>query len=112
MIVIGRKNLGAYNVHAFLGLGAAELPQARSRPEEVQGTVDALMRRSLPDAVFVDTEAILCGAWPDCPLFTPGGELISHDGDHLTRAGARFLGARLFEDPLLAAFAPEFHARR
>ena len=61
-----------------------------------------LLRETLPKGVFVDTLALLC---PNgCPLFTADGALISHDGYHLTRAGARHIGGVLFATPPLAAY--------
>ena len=61
-----------------------------------------LLRETLPKGVFVDTLALLC---PNgCPLFTADGALISHDGSHLTRAGARHIGGVLFATPPLAAY--------
>jgi len=49
--------------------------------------------RSLPN--FVDLSRIICDSDYDCPLFTPSGSLISHDGAHLTPAGARYVGNAL-----------------
>ena len=47
------------------------------------------MKRTVPKGMFVDTDAILRGGRPDYPLFTPSGELIAFDGNHLTQAGAK-----------------------
>lgn len=63
------------------------------------------MKEALAPEVLIDTQAAVCGG-DACPMFTPEGALISHDGAHLTREGARYLGARLFADPHLARFAP------
>ena len=63
-----------------------------------------ILREVLPYGIFVDTLALLCSS--GCPLFTPNGELISHDGSHLTSAGARYVGGILFAAPPLSAYRP------
>ena len=73
-------------------------------------TATEALRELVPPARLVDMQAIACGDGWECPLFTPEGHLISHDGSHLTREGARWLGALVFADPRLARFVPERHA--
>ena len=105
VLVIGRKQLGRFNPRSFLSMKPESWQGIRNRPIPEQTTTNAAMKRGVPPAMFVDTQGVLCGDRPDCPLFTPEGALISFDGNHLTQAGARYLGARLFRDPRLAPFA-------
>ena len=48
-------------------------------------------------AHFVNVSALLCGPQGLCPPFLPDGRLISYDGGHLTKDGARLLGKLLSE---------------
>ena len=67
-----------------------------------------LLRAAVPPGVtFVDIPRALCDTQTACPVFTPDARLISYDGHHLTPAGARFAGARLFARSPLSVFAPE-----
>jgi hypothetical protein len=55
------------------------------------------------DSHVVDLQALICGPSAErCPLFDEQGALLSHDGYHLTAAGARYLGERLAKDPVFA----------
>lgn len=67
----------------------------------VAGTT-RILSATLPKDVFVDTLAIACQG--GCPLFTPDGALISHDGSHLTREGARYIGDALMSTSPLADY--------
>ena len=51
-----------------------------------------LMNNSLPDDVFVNVLEGFCETALTCRLFTDEGELISYDGSHVTKAGARIYG--------------------
>ena len=106
VLVIGRKSFGYFNARRFLAMSPETRLGLRGGARSEYAEANEIMRRSVPPEMFVDTQSLLCGAAPDCPLFTPDGGLISFDGNHLTREGARHLGALLFADPRLAPFAP------
>jgi peptidoglycan/LPS O-acetylase OafA/YrhL len=75
---------------------------SKIEPSAKDSETSRILGESLPDGVFIDTMALLCPN--ECPLFTPDGELISHDGSHLTQAGARYVGEVLFAAPPLAIY--------
>lgn len=78
--------------------------QAKADPPPLDVETTRMLREQLPEDVFVDTLSLLC---PEgCPLFTPGGELISYDGSHLSPAGARYVGEILFSSRGLSAYRP------
>jgi peptidoglycan/LPS O-acetylase OafA/YrhL len=56
----------------------------------------------VPAVTFIDQQTLLCGAKTTCRLFNDGGELLSHDGGHLTQPGARWAGRVLFTQSALA----------
>ncbi|MFO1106295.1 MAG: acyltransferase family protein [Amaricoccus sp.] len=110
VLVIGRKNFGYVNLRALLRLDPDRLPGLRNKvyPEHLE--TNAEMEQVVDPALFVDTQAILCGQGDTCPIVTPSGELITFDGTHLTQAGAKYVGSLLFRDPRLAPFAPQAKA--
>ena len=63
------------------------------------------MLLDVPPEIFVDLHALICGDGAvTSPAFTPEGKLISYDGSHLTQAGAKFIGQRLMNHPLLSPY--------
>jgi hypothetical protein len=100
VIVVGTKNFG-WNPNVILAMSEADRIAFRTSviPDVVAANDEA--RRRIPAANFVDLIAALADDEGRVPLLTPAGELISEDGGHLTRAGARYVGQRLFEHPLL-----------
>lgn len=64
-----------------------------------------ILARTLPEGVFIDTLSLLCSL--GCPQLTPGGQLISYDGAHLTKEGAAYLGQVLFSADPLRRYAPD-----
>lgn len=104
VIVIGRKSFARINRPSVAGASLQELVAMRSKPNKGELDLASAMRAVLPDGVLVDPYAMVCPN-ASCPVFTPDGQLISWDGSHLTRAGAAYVGAKLFADPPLARFA-------
>jgi len=103
LIVIGRKSFGRISIRHYLRL-SDEQRKALRNPINAQFLSDnQLLKRQLPAAMFVDQYASVCGAGQrTCPVFTPDAQLISFDGGHLTKAGARFVGERIFSTPALS----------
>ena len=46
------------------------------------------------ESKFIDTQFVLCGDKEICPNYF-NGEILSHDGSHLTPFGASFMGDKL-----------------
>jgi peptidoglycan/LPS O-acetylase OafA/YrhL len=100
--VFGGKSFGVYRIKDLLLKPERERYAIKSLIPEDKIKSNALMRRSLSSDVFVDIERLLCGEDVQvCSLFTDRGELISHDGGHLTIYGANYLGQKLAKLPLL-----------
>jgi len=99
--VIGRKSFGPIKVRQYMRQSDAELKQLRNPVDAHQVKINNLMKRNLSSAIFVDQQQVLCGSPNTCPVFTPNLRLISFDGSHFTRDGARWAGQRLFQHSLL-----------
>ena len=89
-----RRNLLAYN--------SENAPQIRLPVDLLTSEINAILAAGLPESSFVDIFGTVCKE--GCPLFTSKAEIISYDGSHLTREGARFLGDSLFNTQPLADF--------
>ncbi len=101
LYVVGRKNFGKLNLRKYLRLSDNELRQLRNPVYGVQREIDQTMQQTLPTGMFANTQALVCKSENDCPLFTPQARLISFDGGHLTKPGARYVGSVLLQNPPL-----------
>ncbi|MDR3159211.1 MAG: acyltransferase [Zoogloeaceae bacterium] len=104
VIVLGRKNFGEVRRRRYLELSREEKIALRNASSPAHLRINARMKQNLDAAgiEFIDLHAIVCGeASGTCPVFTPEGKLISHDGGHLTQAGAAYLGRLLKEHSAL-----------
>lgn len=107
LYVIGSKEFAKLDVRQITGMSAEALRDFRAEPDATTKTVNALLAGLDIRATYVDLMALLCDSPYSCRLFTPSGALISHDGRHLTREGAKYLGDLLFRsDGPLGKFGP------
>ena len=100
IIVFGTKNFGM-NPNAVLGMSrtAALSYRAEVIPEVLES--NRLAREVIPEDSFVDVLSLIADDEGRVPLLDESGLLLSEDGAHLIVAGARFVGERVFEHPLL-----------
>ncbi|MEY2716820.1 MAG: hypothetical protein RIT24_3163 [Planctomycetota bacterium] len=100
IIVVGTKNFG-WNPNAIMLRRGDE--RRNFRPQVFPGArrQNDFDRGRIVDAEYVDLLGMLMDAEGRVPLLTPEGRLISEDGGHLTKAGARYIGELLFEHPAL-----------
>jgi len=108
ILVIGKKSFGKFNVRALYGVTADALPEVGSRPDQKAIEVNDVLRAVLPADPFIDLQSLICPDGGECPLFTPDGSILSYDGLHLTQAGARYVGERLFSDARLRGYVAGF----
>jgi hypothetical protein len=101
LIIIGRKSFGKISIRRYLRLPNKKLLSLRNKPDAVQMKINTLMKNSLSKDIFVDLQDIICGS-QTCPLFTEEAALISFDGGHLTKEGAKYIGQQLFKTPILS----------
>jgi hypothetical protein len=59
--------------------------------------INQLLEKTIDKSIFVNVQKMICTGYNQtCPLFTPQGKLISHDGAHLTKFGAQYIGNIIF----------------
>jgi hypothetical protein len=102
-IVFGHKGLGYINRTAYTGMSSSE-KCAYLNPVTDRGfNLNRILSQTVDQSHFVDIQALLCNpSTLQCQIFNEQGLLLSYDGNHLTRAGARYLGSRLAQVPAFA----------
>jgi peptidoglycan/LPS O-acetylase OafA/YrhL len=103
--VFGPKNFGEVNIKNLLSIDAEQRIALKAHVSAETIKTNALMKNSLEPNVFIDLQTLMCGSNENvCPLFTSSGDLISHDGSHLTEPGAKYCGAKLAHSVLLKSY--------
>jgi peptidoglycan/LPS O-acetylase OafA/YrhL len=103
-VAFGRKHVGKFNINYLLAIPAAERGNYRNSLHPSNEKINEIIRSAVPADKYVDLLRLLCGGVRACPPFTPDGRLISHDSSHLTADGARYLGEKLRQDPVIDGF--------
>jgi peptidoglycan/LPS O-acetylase OafA/YrhL len=102
--VFGGKNFGKFTMKELLNTPPLRRQEIRNIMPDEHLKINRFMRNSLPKDIFVDVSSMFCEEEPFCPLFTEQGELLTYDSVHLTKHGARYLGRKLFEHPIIHQF--------
>lgn len=92
LFIVGRKSFGKINLRRYLRLSDKELIKLRNPVYGVQREINQTMVKSIAKGMLVNVQTLICNNENDCPVFTPQAKLISFDGGHLTKQGARYLG--------------------
>ncbi len=104
IVVVGRKSFGRVNRSALTQLSAEQRGSFRNTVGSYHLSVVQLGNEL--NQRYVDLHAALCGSptATQCPLFNNQGELLSHDGGHLTEAGAKHIASLVGEEVSAAIF--------
>lgn len=103
LVIVGRKGFGRISLRHYLRMSGVKRAGLKNAINAKFLNENNLLKRSLPAHVFVDQYALVCGnGQKKCPVFTPSGELISFDGGHLTKEGAKFVGEKIFRSQALS----------
>lgn len=101
VIVLGTKNFG-FNNNAVMLLPAERRYGQRVRPLAETVVANEAGRKAIPAPHYLDLLALMDDGTDTVPVFTPERKFISQDRKHLTKAGARWLGERVFAAPQFA----------
>jgi hypothetical protein len=97
--VIGRKHFGKVNPMLYVNKSKSFRIKQYQYPKAEVIHVNQLLEKILDPSIYVNTQKLICtGLNETCALFTPEGKLISHDGAHLTKYGAHYVGNILFKN--------------
>lgn len=105
LVFVGPKDFGV-NLNPYARLPLAERPAARTAMSATVLEAQREYRALTPPALFVDVIGHLSSDGRTVPVFDEGGRALSEDRVHLTRAGAVYVGRRVFADPIWAGFLP------
>ncbi len=103
LIVIGNKFFGNMSIQDYFHMSTKELRSLRNNVGTKTLEINSILRKRLHGRVaFIDPHQLVCGNHStSCPIFTNDLKLISYDGRHLTKAGARYIGKILFQRSVL-----------
>lgn len=101
IIVLGSKDLGVVDKLKIIQAKDNEAIQFSSQIDKKVIHINQILKRELPQNIFIDQQELLCKSNSKCHVFTDNQDLISFDGTHLTKAGAKHVGEILFKHPAL-----------
>jgi peptidoglycan/LPS O-acetylase OafA/YrhL len=93
VVVLGAKNFGWNN--DFVKLVRGTLSDIRVAPLSEITTFNAEERALIGDD-YIDIMDTIVDDAGKVPIFTPDEKFITYDSDHLTQAGARYIGSKIF----------------
>ncbi len=99
LFVLGVKNFGNINLTLYINTSYEYRIQQFQQPEEESVNVNTIMKRTLNQSIFVDVLGMTCTHYNGtCPVFTAHGKLITYDGAHTTKYGAKYVGDIIFKN--------------
>lgn len=103
LIVIGNKFFGHMLIQDYFHMSLKKLRKLRNDVGTKTLKINSILQRRLRGRIsFIDPHKLICGSRStSCPIFTKDLQLISYDGRHLTKAGARYVGKILFQKTVL-----------
>ncbi len=99
--VVGKKHFGVPHLQKLMKMQLAERIALRNKTKQKHLDINKKLSQSLTQAIFIDQHSLICDSNGYCPLFTAEGDLISYDGEHLTKTGAKYVGQLLFTQSAL-----------
>ena len=96
--IIGVKNFGKINIKKLINLSNKERLNYKFKLDYKWIKIDEKLKSSLPPEIYVSPYNTYCDKNLNCRIFTNNYELISYDGGHLTKLGAKYFGRKLFEN--------------
>jgi len=98
VVVVGNKFFGKMAINNYIHMPDNELRSLRNNVGIDSQAVNSILKKQVKNkGLFVDTHKLVCGDSPTCPVFTNKLRLISYDGRHLTKSGARYIGKIMFQ---------------
>ena len=102
LVVVGNKFFGKITINKYMHMPYTKLKRLRNDVGLVSQKVNKILKNRVGNkALFVDPQELVCQDATTCPVFTDNLHLISYDGRHLTKDGARYIGRILFQKTTL-----------
>jgi hypothetical protein len=104
LVVIGYKFFGNIPIKKYTDLSNDEQRSLRNKVGKKALNINAILKNNLANyVIFANPHQLVCGNAMNCPVFTDNLKLISYDGRHLTKAGARYITKLLFQNTKLGS---------
>ena len=95
VMVVGDKSFGEHNGHVYAKRYRPDYFEQTVEPQQGEAFLDLNRRfREYYGERFIDLMGLVTSEGGRVRVFTPDGHFFSPDGEHLTRAGARFFAER------------------
>ncbi len=107
IFLIGTKNFGKINIKDLLKKTNDERLNYRFKLPYKFIELENKIKLSNSNIFYISPYNLYCDKNYSCTIFTDKNELISYDGGHLTKAGAKFLGESLFKYKRLEIYKKE-----
>lgn len=96
VMIVGSKHFENPDIDDMIVMSVEQLHTRRTPMDASTRDVNRQLETLTGGWTFVNVADLICETPVSCRTFTPVGEMISHDGRHLTVAGARYVGDLLF----------------
>jgi len=96
--VLGVKDFGVIDLRSYLKIAGDMRASYRQVASRDKREINTAFKQTLSKDTYIDLQSYICNSDAECRLFTDSGELMSMDGTHLTKDGAKFVGKLLFPE--------------
>lgn len=107
-VIVGSKFFGKITLARYMDLPDDQLKALKNNVGTASSDINTILKQQVKQlkkldkrVIFVDSHQLMCGNETQCPVFTHDLKLISYDGRHLTKDGARYFGKLLFQQSML-----------
>jgi hypothetical protein len=99
VFVFGAKHFGGVNPMLYVNKSKQFRIKQFQYPKLAIIQANRLLEKTIDKSNFINVQKMVCNGFNQtCPLFTPQGKLITYDGAHLTKYGARYIGDIIFKN--------------
>jgi hypothetical protein len=99
IFILGAKHFGTVNPMVYVNKSTEYRIKQYQYPRKETVQVNNLLEKIIDKSIFINVLKMTCtGLNNTCPVFTRDGKLISYDGAHLTKHGARYVGSIIFKN--------------
>ena len=96
--IIGTKNFGTININDLLKKSQLERKKLKFKLPKKYIELEKNLKNLSQDIIYISPYKSYCNENFECSIFNNNNKLISYDGGHLTKDGAKFIGKYLFDN--------------
>jgi peptidoglycan/LPS O-acetylase OafA/YrhL len=111
VFIVGHKYFGKIDLKNYFGKSLPELQKFKHKISQAHAYLNQTLSQLPSQAFFLNPVELVCGEKHHCRQFTPKGQLISYDGGHLTRDGAKLFAKKIFSIPIMREIERNFSGK-